>query len=84
MIKIMADSTCDLSAEVVSQYNIGIAPLKFNINRKTYQDKIDLTINGRKCNTAPATVSAIAITDGEQIKTFAGKNTVDINPKTII
>lgn len=43
MIKIMADSTCDLSAEVVSQYNIGIAPLKININGKTYQDKIDLS-----------------------------------------
>lgn len=43
MIKIMADSTCDLSQEIVEQYNIGIAPLKIDINGKTYRDKIDLS-----------------------------------------
>lgn len=43
MIKIMADSTCDLSPEVVAQYKLGIAPLKININGTTYQDKIDLS-----------------------------------------
>lgn len=43
MIKIMADSTCDLSPEVVAQYNIGIAPLKININGVSYQDRIDIT-----------------------------------------
>ena len=43
MIKIMADSTCDLSPEVLAQYNIGVAPLKININGVSYQDKIDIT-----------------------------------------
>lgn len=43
MIKIMADSTCDLSAEVVERYNIGIAPLKINIGSDSYLDKIELT-----------------------------------------
>lgn len=43
MIKIMADSTCDLSQEIVEQYNIGIAPLKIDINGKTYRDKKDLS-----------------------------------------
>lgn len=43
MIKIMADSTCDLSQEIVEQYQIGIAPLTININGKTYHDKIDLS-----------------------------------------
>ncbi|MGO4939730.1 DegV family protein [Fundicoccus sp. Sow4_D5] len=43
MIKIMADSTCDLSQEILEQYNIGIAPLKIDINGKTYRDKIDLS-----------------------------------------
>ena len=43
MIKIMADSTCDLSPEIVAQYKLGIAPLKININGTTYQDKIDLS-----------------------------------------
>lgn len=43
MIKIMADSTCDLSQEIVERYNIGIAPLNITIEDKTYRDKIDLT-----------------------------------------
>lgn len=43
MIKIMADSTCDLTQEIVECYKIGIAPLTIDINGKTYRDKIDLT-----------------------------------------
>lgn len=43
MIKIIADSTCDLSWEFVEKYNIGIAPLNILINGTTYRDKIDIT-----------------------------------------
>ena len=43
MIKLMADSTCDLTQEVVEKYNIGIAPLNILIGDQTYKDKIDLT-----------------------------------------
>ena len=43
MIKIMADSTCDLSSEIVERYNLGIAPLKINIGEHAYRDKIDLS-----------------------------------------
>lgn len=43
MIKIMADSTCDLSEEIINKYNIGIAPLNIIINGTTYKDKIDIT-----------------------------------------
>lgn len=43
MIKLMADSTSDLSPEVIERYNIGVAPLTINMNGKTYRDKIDLT-----------------------------------------
>ncbi|NLN52946.1 MAG: DegV family protein [Firmicutes bacterium] len=43
MIKLMADSTCDLSQEIVEKYNIGIAPLRIFIEGKTYRDKIDIT-----------------------------------------
>lgn len=43
MIKIMADSTCDLAQEIIEKYNIGIAPLNIIINGKTYRDKIDIT-----------------------------------------
>ena len=43
MIKIIADSTCDLSEELVEKYQIGIAPLSINIDGKTYRDRIDIT-----------------------------------------
>ncbi|WP_368645533.1 DegV family protein [Alkalibacterium putridalgicola] len=43
MIKIMADSTCDLSQEIVERYNIGIAPLNIEIEGINYRDKVDLT-----------------------------------------
>lgn len=43
MIKFMADSTCDLSSEVVEKHNIGVAPLKINIGENSYRDKIDLS-----------------------------------------
>lgn len=43
MIKILADSTCDLSKEIIEQYDIGIAPLNITINGKTYKDRIDIT-----------------------------------------
>lgn len=42
MIKIMADSTCDLSEEIVQKYNIGVAPLNIIIGDKSYKDKIDI------------------------------------------
>jgi DegV family protein with EDD domain len=42
MIKIMADSTCDLSDEVLEMYNISLAPLTINIEGKIYRDRIDI------------------------------------------
>lgn len=42
MIKILADSTCDLSQEVIDKYNIGIAPLSIHIDGKTYKDRVDI------------------------------------------
>ncbi|WP_234405505.1 DegV family protein [Paenibacillus sp. IHBB 10380] len=38
----MADSTCDLTEEIIEKYNIGIAPLTIMINGKEYRDKIDI------------------------------------------
>lgn len=43
MIKIMADSTCDLSQEIIEKYNVGVAPLNIEIGDKTYKDKVDIT-----------------------------------------
>lgn len=42
MIKLIADSTCDLSDQVIEQYNIGIAPLTITINGKDYKDRVDI------------------------------------------
>lgn len=43
MIKILADSTCDLSQEVLEKYKIDIAPLTICIKDKDYRDRIDIT-----------------------------------------
>lgn len=45
MIKIMADSTCDLSKDIIDKYNIGVAPLNIIIEGKSYKDKIDIKPN---------------------------------------
>lgn len=42
MFKLIADSTCDLSAEIINQYDISIAPLSITIDGKTYKDRIDI------------------------------------------
>ncbi|MBM7618830.1 DegV family protein with EDD domain [Bacillus tianshenii] len=42
MIKIMADSTCDLSNEVLELYDISLASLTINIEGKVYKDRVDL------------------------------------------
>lgn len=42
MIKLLADSTCDLSDDVLERYNIGIAPLIITMNNTSYQDRVDI------------------------------------------
>ncbi len=42
MIKLIADSTCDLSPDVVEKYEIGVAPFTINIEGNSYKDKIDM------------------------------------------
>ncbi|GGA52461.1 DegV family protein [Paenibacillus physcomitrellae] len=42
-IKIFADSTCDLSADLIKQYDIGIVPLYVTFESRSYRDGIDLT-----------------------------------------
>lgn len=41
-IKVTADSTCDLSPELVQKYNVGIMPLHVIIGDKTYSDGVDI------------------------------------------
>lgn len=42
-IKLIADSTCDLSQEILDKYNICIAPLVINIEEREYMDRIDIS-----------------------------------------
>ncbi|SES91720.1 EDD domain protein, DegV family [Pseudobutyrivibrio sp. C4] len=43
MIKVLADSTCDLSPELVKKYNIGIIPLYVRLGDEEYKDGINIT-----------------------------------------
>ncbi len=42
-IKIVTDSTCDLPAACVEQYDIKVVPLYINVGNESYRDGIDLT-----------------------------------------
>ena len=43
MIRIISDSTCDLSPELIRRYNIGILPLYVRLGEKEYRDGVDIT-----------------------------------------
>ena len=43
MVKISADSTCDLSPELVKRYHVVINPLYINNEQGSYQDGVDIT-----------------------------------------
>lgn len=45
MIKITADSTCDLSQELIEQYNIAISPLHVLVDEEDYLDGVTITPN---------------------------------------
>lgn len=42
MIKIIADSTCDLSDDILKKYDIAMVPLTINIEGRDYLDRIDI------------------------------------------
>ena len=42
MVKILSDSKCDLSKEIINKYNIGIIPLYVRLGEKEYLDGIDI------------------------------------------
>lgn len=43
-IKIFADSTCDLPADWIQRYEIGIVPLYVTFSDQTYKDGVDLSV----------------------------------------
>ncbi|WP_342528383.1 DegV family protein [Chryseomicrobium sp. FSL W7-1435] len=42
-MKLMADSTCDLSQDVITNYDISIIPLTVTIEGTDYKDRLDIT-----------------------------------------
>ena len=42
MTKILADSTCDLSPELIRRYNIGIIPLYVHLGEKEFKDGVNV------------------------------------------
>ena len=42
MVRILSDSTCDLSPELIRQYNIGIIPLYVHLGSREYRDGVDI------------------------------------------
>ena len=64
-IRVSADSTCDLSPEIIAKYNIGILPLYIIFGDESRRDGIDCTREdifahvketGKLCSTAAVTV----------------------------
>lgn len=45
MIRIISDSTCDLSKSLIDKYNISILPLHIHLGEEEYQDGVTITPN---------------------------------------
>lgn len=63
MIKIISDSTCDLSKDLIEKYDIAILPLHIHLGEGEYQDGVTITPNeiytwADSNNTTPKTSAA--------------------------
>lgn len=45
MVKILADSTCDLAKELIEKYGVTIIPLHVVLGEKDYKDGVDITVD---------------------------------------
>ena len=55
-VKLISDSTCDLSKELVEKYDITILPLHILLGEDEYRDGVDITpeeISGGPMKTRP-------------------------------
>ena len=78
-IKITADSTCDLTKELIEEYGIEIVPLYIIDGDKTYVDGVDIqpqeifglvAASGRLCSTAAVSVSDYLAIFGRLLKEY--------------
>ena len=45
MVKIISDSTCDLSQELLERYDIAVLPLQVTLGDESYEDGINITVD---------------------------------------
>ena len=86
MVKIIADSTCDLSKEILLKYDISILPLHIICHDEEYLDRVSITPEeifewSEKNKTTPKTASASPMEVLEGIRPFvkAGRDVVCIS-----
>ena len=78
MIRIISDSTCDLSKELIEKYNITIAPLHIVLGENEFLDGVNMTPDDiyawSDANNATPKTSAVSIEEAvEVIKQFTDK-----------
>ena len=65
MIKVTADSTCDLTPELLQELNVTLVPLAVVVGEETFHDGVDITPadvfryveqEGKTCRTAAVNV----------------------------
>ena len=94
MIKIISDSTCDLSKDLIEKYDIAILPLHIHLGEEEYQDGVTITPDeiytwADANNTTPKTsassmIEAIElfepyIKNGDEIISFSISSTMSAN-----
>jgi len=45
MVKIISDSTCDLSQELLERYDIAVLPLQVTLGEASYEDGVNITVD---------------------------------------
>ena len=94
MIKIISDSTCDLSKDLIKKYDIAILPLHIHLDEEEYQDGVTITPDeiyswADANNTTPKTSAASMmeaielfepyIKNGDEIIAFSISSTMSAN-----
>lgn len=71
-IKIVTDSTCDLSPEMIEKYGVIVVPLSISINGMNYLDRVDITPQEfiEKMNASPELPKSSQPPAGEFLKIY--------------
>lgn len=71
MLKIFADSTCDLSRELIERYDLTIVPLHIHLGEKAFEDGINITpdeiYDWSNANNATPKTSAVSLAHMEEL-----------------